>query len=256
MFSTLTIVIPAYNEVHSIARVLEAVRDADLCGLEREIIIVDDGSTDGTPDATKAAIEALGVGIISKLIVQSSNQGKGAALKRAFAASTGDLLLVQDADMEYDPGDIHLLLQPLLTGRADVVLGSRFMGGHPRRVVYLANAIGNRVMSLLFSLVAGLKLTDIHCCYMVFRGDVIRAIEPDLVSKRWGFNPEICSVLADWKDHLHIVETGISYYGRSVGEGKKIRFRHGVVAVLEILKFNLRRSRPFPDALRPSESAN
>ena len=125
------------------------------------------------------------------------------------------------------------------------------MGGHPRRVVYLQNAIGNRLMSLLFSFVSGMKLSDIHSCYMLFHGPLIREIEPLLVSKRWGFNPEVCSILADFRADVRIVETGISYYGRSKAEGKKIRLRHGVVAVAEIIKFNLRRRTEYPQALSP-----
>ncbi len=245
---TISIIVPAYNEAGSISTVLETLATTDF-GLNVELLVIDDGSSDETALRCEEALDRLYFAGGSRLIRLPTNQGKGTAVKRGFAESTGDFAIVQDADLEYDPTEIQRLLMPVLAGRADVVIGSRFMGGHPRRVVYLQNALGNRLMSLLFSFVSGMKLSDIHSCYMLFDGSLIRQIEPLLVSRRWGFNPEVCSILADWRADLRIVESGISYYGRSKSEGKKIRLRHGIVAVAEILKFNLRRRIAFPESL-------
>lgn len=242
----LSVVVPAYNEAATIDKVLAALARADLAGMRLEIIVVDDGSTDHTEHVAGTALLSLGLSNTSCVIRLDQNGGKSAALKRGFAATHGDFVIVQDADMEYDPDDIASLLRPVLKNRADAVVGSRFIGGHPRRVVYLSNAVGNRLMSSLFSLTSGLRLTDIHCCYILLPGDLIRASLDQITSSRWGFNPEICALLADWRDRLRIVEVGISYYGRSKTEGKKIRMRHGIVAVLEILKFNFRTRRRFP----------
>lgn len=241
----LSVIIPAYNEATTIATVIEQVLAAATPGYDKEIIVVDDGSTDGTAVAAESAMVDLGVDT-GRVLVQPANCGKGTAVKRGFAESTGDLVIVQDADLEYDPAEFDRLIDPIRRDRGDLVIGSRFIGGRPRRVVYLSNAVGNRLMSGLFSVVSTLPLTDVHCCYMLLPGDLARASVPLLTSSRWGFNPEICSLIADWQHDLRIVEVGISYYGRSKQDGKKIRMRHGVVAVAEILKFNLRRARPYP----------
>ena len=242
----LSIIIPAFNEADPIVEVIDQVDAADTAGYSKEILVVDDGSSDGTAAAALAAFARLGSGATGRVITQSVNRGKGAAVRRGYEACTGDLVVVQDADLEYDPAEFRLLLAPIDGGRGDLVIGSRFIGGRPRRVVYLSNAIGNRLMSALFSVVSGLRLTDVHCCYLLLPGDLARAAAPMLRSSRWGFNPEICSLLADWRHELRIIEVGISYYGRSKLDGKKIRMRHGLVAVAEILRFNLRRPRPFP----------
>lgn len=245
----LSVIIPALDEAATIATVIEQVLAAPTPGYSKEIIVVDDGSTDGTAQAAERALADLVLGSgddTGKVLVQPVNCGKGTAVKRGFAESTGDLVIVQDADLEYDPAEFDRLIDPIRRGRGDVVMGSRFIGGRPRRVVYLSNAFGNRLMSGLFSVVSTLPLTDVHCCYMLLPGDLARASVPLLTSSRWGFNPEICSLIADWQRDLRIVEVGISYYGRSKQDGKKIRMRHGVVAVAEILKFNLRPSRPYP----------
>lgn len=241
----LSVIVPAYNEAATIATVIAEVAAAPTPGYTKEIIVVDDGSSDGTEQEARRAIAALTTGT-GRVLVQPVNAGKGTAVKRGFAESTGDFVIVQDADLEYDPTEFEHLLDPVRRGRADLVMGSRFIGGRPRRVVYLSNAIGNRLMSGLFSVVSGLPLTDVHCCYMLLPGDLARASVPLLTSSRWGFNPEICSLIADWQRELRIVEVGISYYGRSKQDGKKIRMRHGLVAVAEIVKFNLRRARPYP----------
>jgi glycosyltransferase involved in cell wall biosynthesis len=242
---SLSIVIPAHNEERTIYDVLLIVGEVDIRGLRKEIVLVDDGSTDDTLKQARAAKEAM-PGVAITILELSPNRGKGAAVKEGFRATTGDLVIVQDADMEYDPLNIGLMIDEVLKGRADVVMGSRFIGGKPRRVIYLANAFGNRIMSGLFSLISGLPLTDIHCCYMLFPGTLIRGAAKSLTSDRWGFNPEICSLIADWRNDLSIVELGISYYGRSKQEGKQIRMRHGLVAIAEILKFNLRPALSIP----------
>ncbi len=244
--TTLSIVIPAHNEERTIYEVLLIVAQVDTRGLAKEIVLVDDGSTDATLEKAKAAQADMPDDVRLSILTLVPNRGKGAAVKEGFLATTGDLVIVQDADMEYDPANIGLMIDEIQKGRADVVMGSRFIGGKPRRVIYLANALGNRIMSGLFSLISGLPLTDIHCCYMLFPGSLIRGAAPSLTSERWGFNPEICSLIADWRNDLSIVELGISYYGRSKQEGKQIRMRHGLVAIAEILKFNLRRPVPIP----------
>jgi glycosyltransferase involved in cell wall biosynthesis len=243
---SLSIVIPAHNEERTIYEVLLIVAQVDTRGLTKEIVLVDDGSTDATLEQARAAEANMPDGVSLTILKLFPNRGKGAAVKEGFDATTGDLVIVQDADMEYDPSNIGLMIDEILKGRADVVMGSRFIGGKPRRVIYLANALGNRVMSGLFSMISGLPLTDIHCCYMLFPGSLIRGASKSLTSERWGFNPEICSLIADWRNDLSIVELGISYYGRSKQEGKQIRMRHGLVAVAEILKFNLRPAIPIP----------
>jgi glycosyltransferase involved in cell wall biosynthesis len=252
--TVLSVIIPAYDEASTIASVIAAVAAAPTPGFTKEIIVVDDGSTDRTAEVARTALGALGPDA-GDVLVQPTNLGKGTAVKRGFAHSTGDLVIVQDADLEYDPAEFDLLLDPVRRGRADLVIGSRFIGGRPRRVVYMSNAIGNRLMSGLFSMVSGLPLTDVHCCYVLLPGDLARASVPLLTSARWGFNPEICSLIADWQRDLRIVEVGISYYGRSKQDGKKIRMRHGVVAVGEILRFNLRSARPFP-VTRPAPTSS
>ena len=255
MPKSLSVVIPAFNEAATIRRVIEIVCAADFRELQLEVIVVDDGSVDDTFDQAVVVQQArLGAGApeVIHVVRLPNNGGKGAALREGFLISSGDLVIVQDADMEYDPRDIGRMIDEVLIGRADVVMGSRFIGGRPRRVVYLSNALGNRVMSGLFSLLSGLPLSDIHCCYMLFPGPLIRATTKHLRSARWGFNPEICSVLADWRKDLSIVEIGISYYGRSKAEGKQIRMRHGLVALAEIVKFNVRRPLPIPPGIRPN----
>lgn len=250
---SVSIIIPAFDEERTIASIIRQVAEADTLGLEKEIIVVDDGSSDSTAANARRAIGQLGGLARGRVVVQATNGGKATALVRGFLESTGDLLIVQDADLEYDPADLATLLRPILGGRADVVMGSRFIGGQPHRVVYYSNAVGNRFMSAIFSLISGMRLTDIHCCYMMLPGDIIRAAAPTLHSERWGFNPEICSLIADWRDDLRVVEVGISYYGRSKGDGKKIRFRHGLVAIAEILRYNLRPRRALPVNWPPAD---
>lgn len=233
----LSIIIPCYNEEATLELIVKEILAVDIGHTKKEIILIDDKSKDNTKK------------IISKLekqhpeitaIFQPKNQGKGAALKRGFLESSGDLVIVQDADREYDPRDYNALLQIFREDRADIVFGSRFSGGAPRRVVYLANTIANKLMTRLSALLSGLYVSDIHTCYIMFDGDWIRTQAPTLKSKRFGFNPEIVAKIAKNKESLRICETSISYYGRTKSEGKKIGIRDGLKAVWEIIYFNLR----------------
>lgn len=222
----LSVVIPAYNEKGTILELVRRVREVPL-SIAKEIIIVDDFSTDGT----REILESLaGEGV--KVIFHPKNMGKGSALRSGFAAAEGDLILVQDADLEYDPAEYPALLGPILDGRADVVYGSRFLGG-PHRVLYFWHSVGNRFLTTLSNLFSNLNLTDMETCYKVFRRDILRKIE--LKSKRFGFEPEITIKLAKLK--CRIYEVPISYSGRDYAEGKKISWKDGVAALFHIIRF-------------------
>ncbi len=228
---TLTIVIPCYNEKKTIEQIINAV---SLSPVERkEIIVVDDCSTDGTVDILKQKISPL----VSKVIYHTHNRGKGAALRTGIEAATGDFVIIQDADLEYDPQEFSLLLEPLLQGKADVVYGSRFMGGRPHRVVYYWHSLGNWVLTILSNMLTNINLTDMETCYKVFRREIIQSIK--IEEDRFGFEPEITAKVA--KKHCRIFEVGISYYGRTYSEGKKIGWLDGFRAIYCILKYNLLR---------------
>jgi len=227
----LSIVIPCYNEVRTIRHIVDRVRAAPVA--EREIIIVDDCSRDGTRDLLRTEIAPL----VDKVLFHEVNQGKGAALRTGFRAATGDIVVVQDADLEYDPQDYPRLLQPILEGKADVVFGSRFQGGQPHRVVYFWHMVGNKFLTLLSNMATNINLTDMETCYKMFRREVLQRIE--IEENRFGFEPEITAKVA--RLGVVIFEVGISYYGRTYAEGKKIGWRDGFRALWAIAKYNLLR---------------
>ena len=232
----LSVVIPCYNEARSLELLVEEVLASDIGPTQKEIIIVDDKSTDQTAEIIKQLAKKNKT---IKPFFQSKNYGKGAALQRGFQESTGSVVIVQDADREYDPRDYSRLLQLFREDRADIVFGSRFSGGAPRRVVYLSNTIANKLMTRLSAILNGLYVSDIHTCYIMFDGNWIRQKAPRLWSKRFGFNPEIVAAIAKEKERLRICETSVSYYGRTKSEGKKIGARDGLKAIWEIIYFNL-----------------
>jgi len=226
----LSIVIPCYNEAKTIRTLVERVRGSPYP--DKEIIIVDDCSRDGTRDLLRTQIEAL----VDRVIYHESNQGKGAALRTGFAAATGEAVIVQDADLEYDPDEYPKLMKPIVDGKADVVFGSRFMGGEPHRVCYFWHMVGNKFLTLVSNMMTNLNLTDMETCYKVFRRDVLQKIQ--IEEGHFGFEPEITAKVA--RLHVVIYEVGISYYGRTYAEGKKIGWRDGFRALWAILKYNLR----------------
>ncbi len=229
----LSIVIPVYNEEATLDRIIRCVENVEINGIDcRELVLVDDCSTDGT----KKLLDSLKVEHPEWIVIfHEKNLGKGAALRSGFAAATGDFVIVQDADMEYDPKDYNLLLAPALDGHADVVYGSRFLGGGPHRVVFFWHSQGNRFLTFLSNMLTDLTLTDMEVCYKLFRREVLQGIT--IKENRFGFEPEITAKIArgkKWK----IYEVPISYYGRSYAEGKKIGWRDGFRAIWCIIKYH------------------
>jgi glycosyltransferase involved in cell wall biosynthesis len=225
----LSIIIPCFNERETILSLLEAVRVAPIAN--KEIVLVDDGSTDGT----RELLMPLKSDDL-KVILHEKNEGKGAALRTGFSVASGDICIVQDADMEYDPQEYPLMIGPIIENKADVVFGSRFQGGRPHRVVYFWHRMGNALLTTLSNMLTDLNLSDMETCYKAFRREVIQSIQ--IKENRFGFEPEITAKVAHNKK-WRIYEVGISYYGRTYDEGKKIGWKDGLRAIYCIIKYNL-----------------
>ena len=225
----ISIIIPCYNEVSTIEIIIEKIKKIEI---EKEIIVVDDFSEDGSKEKIKSDIKNKYLDIID--IYHDRNMGKGAAIRTGISNATGEIIIIQDADLEYDPNDYHELIRPIKNGYADVVYGSRFIGGSEKRVLYFWHTIGNKFLTLLSNMFSNLNLTDMEVCYKAFKSEVIKNI--DLKENRFGFEPEVTAKIA--KKNIRIYEIGIKYFGRKYSEGKKITWKDGVSAIRCILKYN------------------
>ena len=234
MIQKLSIIIPAYNEMKTIHLILNKVRGVELINdIQKEIIVVDDCSKDGTKQAVEQYISENNVAEL-QLFSHKKNQGKGAALHTGIAKATGDFVIIQDADLEYDPAEYNILLRPMVDDVADVVYGSRFVGGSPHRILFFWHSIGNKFLTFLSNMATNLNLTDMETCYKLFRREIIKGLK--LEEKRFGFEPEVTAKVSKVKG-VRIYEVGISYYGRTFEEGKKIGWKDGFRAVYCILKY-------------------
>jgi glycosyltransferase involved in cell wall biosynthesis len=235
-FTTLSIVVPAYNEGPTIHNILDRLRTVILIEqLQKEVIVVNDCSTDDTEEAIMAYREAH-PDFPLQYVRHARNLGKGAALHTGIEMASGAYTVIQDADLEYDPEEFNLLLRPVLRGEADVVYGSRFMGGNPHRILFFWHSLGNRILTFLSNMLTNLNLTDMETCYKLFRTEMVQGLH--LKEKRFGFEPEVTAKIARVPG-VRIYEVGISYYGRTFAEGKKINWRDGFRAIYCILRYNL-----------------
>lgn len=236
MLQTLSIVIPAYNEGRTIHRILDRIGAVQLIqGIQKEVIIVNDCSKDNTEEAV-LAYQAAHPDLPITYYKHEVNQGKGAALHTGIQKATGDFVIIQDADLEYDPNEYNILLKPILDDFADVVYGSRFIGGKPHRLLFFWHSIGNRWLTTLSNMFTNLNMSDMETCYKLFRREIIQSLK--LKEKRFGFEPEVTAKISRYPK-VRIYEVGISYYGRTYEEGKKIGWKDGFRAIWCILKYNL-----------------
>jgi glycosyltransferase involved in cell wall biosynthesis len=232
MTKKLSIIIPAYQEESTLEKLVDSVFSVQLPDIEKEVLIIDDGSKDQTPQIMKRLEQRYPE---LRLFFHQYNQGKGAAIQRGMDEATGDIVLIQDADLEYDPNDYQVLIEPILKGRADVVYGSRFITSKSHRVLYFWHSAGNRFLTLVSNMLTDLNLSDMETCYKVFRREVIKQIS--LKEKRFGCEPEITAKIARIRPKLRIYEVGISYFGRTYEEGKKIGWRDGLWALWCLIKY-------------------
>jgi glycosyltransferase involved in cell wall biosynthesis len=232
----LSILIPVYNEEKTILLILNELNSLNIENISKEIIIVDDCSRDNTINIIEDYINNINTSINIKLIKHTINKGKGAAINSAIKYATGEIIIFQDADLEYDPKEYHKIINPIINGKADVVYGSRFIGGNPHRILFFWHTIGNKFLTMLSNIFTNLNLTDMETCYKAFKSDIIKNIS--IQENRFGIEPEITSKISKIKN-IRIFEVGISYYGRTYEEGKKISWKDGFRAIYCIFKYNL-----------------